>query len=77
MRLPGRKALKTVIGEEQRTSMNSIVVNNVSRPKPEGRLVADMLKGQKKLQCCTTHTVTTWNVKSTNHSKLEIVKQET
>lgn len=37
-----------VTWEEQRTSTNSIVANNIARPKPEGRLVADVHKGKGK-----------------------------
>lgn len=64
-----------VTWEEQRTSTNSIVANNIARPKPEGRLVADVHKGKRKVQCCTTHSFRTWNVASMNQGKMKIIKE--
>lgn len=63
-------------GEEQRTSMNSIVANDPTRSKPEGYLVTDVHKNERKVWHCTTYTIGTWNVRSTIQGKLETVRQE-
>lgn len=62
----------SVTGEEQRTSTNDIVANDVPRPKPERWLAADVHKGW----CCKTHTIGTWNIGSMNQGKLLIIKQQ-
>lgn len=53
------ESTQVVTREKLRTNTNSIVVNNVTRPKPEGCLVADVQKGKRKVQCCTIHSIRT------------------
>ena len=38
--------------------------------------VVDVTGDRSKLQCCKEQCIGTWDVKSMNHSKLEVVKQE-
>lgn len=45
---PRSDSIQTVTGEEQKTSKNSFVSNDATRPKPEGCLVAEVHKGEKK-----------------------------
>lgn len=47
------------------------------RPKPRQCLVADVHKGERKIQCYKIYAVTTWNIRSMNQGKVEIVKQTT
>jgi len=36
----------------------------------------DVSGGKSKVQCCKAHCIGTWNIRSTNQGKLEVVKQE-
>ena len=38
--------------------------------------VVDVSGGKSKVQCCKAHCIGTWNIRSTNQGKLEVVKQE-
>lgn len=38
--------------------------------------MADVHKGKRKVQCCTTHSIRTWNVTSMNQGKMKIIKEE-
>lgn len=66
---PRSESTQTVTGEEQRTSMNSIVANDITRPKPEGHLASDVHRGKRKVQCYITHATRTWNVIRTWHER--------
>lgn len=57
---------QTVTGKEQWTSTNSIIANDKTKTKQEGHLVADVHKGQRKVQCWTTHTFRTWDFEEQN-----------
>ena len=37
----------------------------------------DVSHGESEVQCCKEHCIGTWNVRSMNQGKLEVVKQET
>ena len=52
--------------------MNRSRKNEAARPKWEQHSVMDMSGAESKVQCCKE----TWNVRSTNQGKLEVVKQE-
>lgn len=69
--------MQTVTGKEKRTTVNSTVANDTTRPKPKQCLVADVHKGERKVQCYIKYAVTTWNIRSVNQGKVEIVKQTT
>lgn len=67
--------MQTVTRKEKRTTVNSTVANDTTRPKLKQCLVADVHKGERKVQCYTKYAVTTWNIRSVNQGKVEIVKQ--
>ena len=46
-------------------------------PKQKENPVADVTGDRSKVQCCTEqYCIGTWNVRSMNQGKLEVVKQE-
>ncbi|KAF7243677.1 Origin recognition complex subunit 2 [Varanus komodoensis] len=64
-------------GEEQRASTSSARKNEATGSKLKGHSVADVSGGEKKFRCCKEHyTIGTWNVRSMNQGKLDVVKQE-
>ena len=63
--------------EEWRTSTSSSRVNEVVGPKLKGRSAVDTHGSERKVQCCKEkHCIGTWNVRSMNLGKLDVVKQE-
>ena len=62
-------------GEERRTTTNSSRKNEAARPKQSS--VVDVSGDESKLQCCKVkYCIGTWNVRSMNQGKLDMVKQE-
>lgn len=61
---------------ENKISTSNIVAKEATRPKLGGCWVAGVHEGEKTGRCCTTHTIWTWDIRSMNQGKLEIVKQE-
>ena len=60
--------------EEQRNSSRR---NEEAEPKWKQRPVLDVSGGESKVQCCKEqYCIGTWNVRSMNQGKLEVVKQE-
>ena len=56
---------------------NSSRRNEEAEPKQKQRPVVDVSGGESKVQCCKEQYCTgTWNVRSMNQGKLEVVKQE-
>ena len=48
-----------------------------TRPKQKQHQVVDVTGDRSKVQCCKEqYCIGTWNVRSTNQGKLEVVKQE-
>ena len=48
------------------------------KPKQEQHPAVDVTGDRSKVQCCKEqYCIETWNVRSTNQGKLEVVKQET
>ena len=46
-------------------------------PKQKQHPVVDVMGNRSKVQCCKEqHCIATWNVRSMNQGKLEVVKQE-
>ena len=46
-------------------------------PKQKQHQVVDVTGDRSKVQCCKEHyCIETWNVRSMNQGKLEVVKQE-
>ena len=61
-------------GEEQRNSSRR---NEETEPKLKQLPVVDVSGGGSKVRCCKEHyCIGTWNVRSMNQGKLEVVKQE-
>ena len=61
-------------GEEWR---NDTRTNGEMEPKQKQRLVVDVTGDGSKAQCCKEqYCIGTWNVRSKNQGKLEVVKQE-
>ena len=61
------------IGEEQRNSPRR---NEEAEPKQKQYLVVDVSGGESKVQCCKTqYCIGTWNVRSMNQGKLEVVNR--
>ena len=51
--------------------------NEKTEPKQKQHPVVDMTGDRSKVQCCKEHyCIGTWNVRSMNQSKLEVVKHE-
>ena len=56
---------------------NSSRKNEAARPKWKRCSVVDMSSGESKIRCCKEkYCIGTWNVRSMNQGKLEVVKQE-
>ena len=56
---------------------NSSRKNEEMEPKQKQHLVVDMTGERSKVQCCKEqYCIGTWNVRSMNQGKLEVVKQE-
>ena len=52
--------------------------NEETEPKQTQHLAVDMTGDRSKVQCCEEqYCIGTWNVRSMNQGKLEVVKQET
>ena len=63
--------------EERRTSTSSSRANEVVGPKPKGRSAVNVPRSERKVQCCKEkYCIGTWNVRSINLGKLDVVKQE-
>ena len=71
---PGLVAVHYSTGEEQRNSSRR---NESAKPKLKWCLPVDVSGGESKVQCCTEqYCIGTWNVRSMNQGKLEVIKQE-
>ena len=52
--------------------------NEEEEPKGKQCLVVDVSGGESKVRCCKEqYCIGTWNVRSMNQGKLDVVKQET
>ena len=61
-------------GKEQR---NTFRKNEEAEPKQKWWPCVDMSGGESKVQCCKKqYCIETWNVRSMNQGKLNVVKQE-
>ncbi|XP_026531659.1 craniofacial development protein 2-like [Notechis scutatus] len=64
-------------GEEQRASTSNARKNKATGPKLKGRSAVDVSGGERKVRCYKDlHSIGTWNVRSMNQGKLDMVKQE-
>ena len=56
---------------------NNSITNEEMEPKQIQHPVVDMTSDGSKVQCCKgQYCIGTWNVRSMNQDKLEVVKQE-
>ena len=66
-----------VTREEQSTSTSRHGIDDVAGSEPKRSLVTDVSRVEMKVQCCKkSHTVETWNVRTMNQGKLDVVKAE-
>ena len=71
------EGVQYVTGEEWRAITNSCRKNEVAGPKQKQRSVVGVSGGESKVQCCKEqYCIGTWNVRSMNQGKLDMVKQE-
>ena len=62
---------------EHRAITNSSRKNEVAGPKQKGHSVLDASDSESEIQCCKEqYCIGTWNVRSMNQGKLDVVKQE-
>ena len=72
--LPRSVGVQYATGEEQRNSSRR---NEETEPKPKWYPAVDVSGGESKVQCCQEQYCTgSWNIRSMNQGKLEMVKQE-
>ena len=72
--LPRLVGAQYATGEEWRNSSRK---NEEAEPKQKQRSAVDMTGDGSKVQCCKEqYCIGTWNVRSMNQGKLEVVKQE-
>ena len=71
------EGVQYITGEEWKTSTNNSRKNEVAGLKWKWHRVVDMAGGERKVRCCKEqYCIGTWNVRSMNQSKLDMVKQE-
>ena len=64
-------------GEEWRRLTNNPRMNEATGPKRRQRSVVDVSGDESKIWCCKEqYCIGTWNVRSMNQGKLDVVKQE-
>ena len=74
---PRSEGVQYATGKEQRRITNSLRMNEASGPKQMQPSAVDVLGYKSKIQCCKEQYCTgTWNVRSINQGKLDVVKQE-
>ncbi|CAF3391752.1 unnamed protein product [Rotaria socialis] len=74
---PRSEGTEKMTGEESRPSTISTVNNDAIESKPKGSSIAEHYRYKRKDQSfLKTHKIGTWNVRSMNQGKLEIVKSE-
>ena len=72
--LPRSVGAQYAIGDQWRNNSRK---NEGMEPKQEQHPIVDMTGGRSKVQCCKErYCIGTWNVRSMNQGKLEVVKQE-
>ena len=71
------KGVQHATEEERRTRTSSSRANEVAGPKPKGRSAVVVLGSERKVRCWKEkHCIGTWNIRSMNLGKLDVVKQE-
>jgi len=73
---PRSESVQYAAGEEQRIT-NSPRMNEAAGPKQVQHSVVDVSGDESKIQCCKEqYCIGTWNVRSMNQGKLDVVKQK-
>ena len=74
---PRSESVQYAAGEEQRRITNSPRMNEAAGPKQVQHSVVDVSGDESKIQCCKEqYCIGTWNVRSMNQGKLDVVKQK-
>ena len=72
--LPGSVGAQYTTGDQWRTNSRK---NKEMQPKQQQHPVVDVTGDRSKVRCCKEqYCIGTWNVRSMNQGKLEVVKQE-
>ena len=72
--IPRSVGAQYATGEEQRNNSRR---NEEAEPKQKQDPAVDVSGGESKVRCCKEqYCIGTWNVRSMNQGKLEVVKQE-
>ena len=72
--LPRSVGAQYATGDQWRNNSRK---NEEMEPKQKQHLAVDVTGGGSKVQCCKEqYCIGTWNVRSMNQGKLEVVKQE-
>ena len=75
--LPRSEDAQNATAEEQREITNNSRKKEGAGPKRKWHSVVNVSVNTSKIQCCKEQCcIGTWNIKSVNQSKLEVVKQE-
>ena len=73
---PRLESVRYATGEQQRTT-NSPRKNETSGSERKWRSAVDVYGEENKIQCCKEqYCMGTWNARSMNQGKLDVVKQE-
>jgi len=73
---PRSEDVQYATGEEQKVITNSSRKNGTDGPKQKRCSVVGVTGGESNVQCCKEeYCVETWNVRSMNQDKLDVVKQ--
>ena len=74
---PRSEGVQHATGEKQRTTTNSSRKNEAAGPEQKRCPVVDVSGDEIKIRRCKEqYCIGTWNVKSMNQDKLDVVKQE-
>ena len=77
MSTPRLESVQYTTGEEQKAITNRSRKNEAAGSKREQCSVVDVSGGESKVSCYKEQCfIGTWNVRSMNQGKLEVVKQE-
>ena len=72
--LPKLVGAKYATGDQCRNNSRK---NEAMKPKQKQHLIVDVTGDGSEIRCCKEqHCIGTWNVRSMNQGKLEVVKQE-
>ena len=71
------EGIQYAIGEDQTAITNNFKKNEAAGPKQKRRSVVNVCGSESEVQCCREQCcIGTWNVRSINQGKLDVVKQE-